>query len=73
MRGFPAIHGPGETLRLTGITEDITDRHMAEQARITQAEQQRDVLVREVHHRINNNLQGVIGLLRQRKQIHLSA
>lgn len=31
--------------------------------RIAAAEKQRDVLVKEVHHRIKNNLQGVIGLM----------
>ena len=30
--------------------------------------QQRDVLVREVHHRIKNNLQGVAGLLQHAAQ-----
>ncbi len=44
---------------------DITDSKQAEQARLTHEENQRNALVREVHHRIKNNLQGVIGLLRQ--------
>lgn len=38
--------------------------------RIAAAESQRDALVREVHHRIKNNLQGVIGLMRQHLTAH---
>src|SRR3970040_1533417 len=46
-----------------GIAEDITDSKRAEQERLTHALRQRDALVREVHHRIKNSLQGVVGLL----------
>jgi PAS domain S-box-containing protein len=44
---------------------DITASKQAEQERLVHEASQRDALVREVHHRIKNNLQGVIGLLRQ--------
>ena len=47
------------------VIHDITDRQQAEQARLTHLEEQRDVLVREVHHRIKNHLQGLVGLLSQ--------
>jgi hypothetical protein len=50
---------------VAGYSEDITERRMKEQSRIRQAIEHRDTLIREVHHRIKNNLQGVIGLLRQ--------
>ncbi|OJU86552.1 MAG: hypothetical protein BGO13_03895 [Burkholderiales bacterium 66-5] len=51
---------------------DITDFEAA-QARQRHAEQaQRDALVREVHHRIKNNLQGVVGMLRMLAQQHPS-
>lgn len=39
-------------------------RQHAEAERLAHAQRQRDTLVREVHHRIKNNLQGVVGLLR---------
>ncbi|VAW64928.1 Two-component system sensor histidine kinase [hydrothermal vent metagenome] len=39
----------------------------SEEMRLSQAEKQRDELVREVHHRIKNHLQGLMGLLKQRK------
>ncbi|MDP3744988.1 MAG: PAS domain S-box protein [Methylotenera sp.] len=42
---------------------DITERRQAEQMRLLEVERQRDTLVREVHHRVKNSLQGMIGLL----------
>jgi hypothetical protein len=54
----------GEALAI-GIVEDITERRMSEESRLREAYRQRDALVREVHHRIKNNLQGVAGLLQQ--------
>ncbi|HYA60230.1 MAG TPA: PAS domain S-box protein, partial [Burkholderiaceae bacterium] len=53
------------SIRVFGIADDITERRAAEQQRLEEAVMQRDVLVREVHHRIKNNLQGVAGLLQQ--------
>jgi PAS domain S-box-containing protein len=50
-------------LRVFGVAEDVTERMAAEQQRLQDAVRQRDILVREVHHRIKNNLQGVAGLL----------
>jgi PAS domain S-box-containing protein len=50
-------------VRVFGVAEDVTERMAAEQQRLEDAVRQRDILVREVHHRIKNNLQGVAGLL----------
>jgi two-component sensor histidine kinase len=47
------------------VATDVTEQRVAEQARLQAAIEQREVLVREVHHRIKNNLQGVAGLLQQ--------
>lgn len=47
------------------FARDISDRVGREAQRLTEVKEQRDVLVREVHHRIKNHLQGVVGLLRQ--------
>ncbi|MDP2810817.1 MAG: PAS domain S-box protein [Rhodocyclaceae bacterium] len=47
------------------VIRDITERKRAEAQRLTEARQQRDTLVREVHHRIKNNLQSVAGLLQR--------
>jgi PAS domain S-box-containing protein len=51
------------SIRVFGVAEDITQRMAAEARRLDEAVRQRDLLVREVHHRIKNNLQGVAGLL----------
>lgn len=52
------------------VASDVTGQRAAEQARLQAAIAQRDVLVREVHHRIKNNLQGVAGLLQQHAERH---
>lgn len=52
------------------IFRDITARKRAEEERLMQAKAHRETLVREVHHRIKNNLQGVMGLLRQHATRH---
>jgi len=46
-----------------GFIADITERKNAELIQFQQMEAQRNALVREVHHRIKNNLQGILGLL----------
>jgi two-component sensor histidine kinase len=47
------------------VATDVTEQHAAQEARLEAAIAQREMLVREVHHRIKNNLQGVAGLLQQ--------
>lgn len=55
----------GDTVLAHGIFRDVTARRQAEEQRLAREKKQRDALVREVHHRIKNSLQGVAGLLRQ--------
>jgi len=55
----------GEVIGSVGVAQDITELREAEARRLEYARQQRDALVREVHHRIKNHLQGLAGLLRQ--------
>lgn len=55
----------GRPLCGLAMIEDITEMRRAEEQRIQREQQQRDALVREVHHRIKNNLQSVVGLLEQ--------
>lgn len=64
MRSFLLRDAAGEMM-CAGITKDISERKLAERARLAACQAQRDALVREVHHRIKNTLQGVVGLLRQ--------
>ncbi len=49
---------------------DTTDSRRQEQQRLHNEAALRNTLVREVHHRIKNNLQGITGLLRQFAQKH---
>ena len=57
--------GAGTASQLLLVATDVTEQRAAEVARLQAAIAQREVLVREVHHRIKNNLQGVAGLLQQ--------
>ncbi len=47
------------------VATDVSEQRAAEQARFDAAISQREMLVKEVHHRIKNNLQGVAGLMQQ--------
>lgn len=60
----------GDQRLAQGIFRDVTERERLAEERIAQAKQHRDTLVREVHHRIKNNLQGVVGLLREHANAH---
>lgn len=53
----------GMPLRAQGTMQDISQRKESEELRLAQAREQRDTLVREVHHRIKNHLQGLASLL----------
>ena len=68
-RCFPLVDASGERM-VAGIAKDVTGRKEAERRRLDAAVAQRDALVREVHHRIKNNLQGITGMLRQLAVAH---
>ncbi|MGM9512678.1 PAS domain S-box protein [Roseateles sp. DB2] len=57
--------GASEPEQLLMVASDVTEQRAAEAARLEAAIAQRELLVKEVHHRIKNNLQGVAGLLQQ--------
>ena len=50
---------------LQSIFIDLTERKCLEAQRLAEEAAHRNTLVREVHHRIKNNLQGIVGVLRQ--------
>jgi len=60
-----ADDGFGDAGQVMLLASDVTEQRAANEARLREAIAQREVLVREVHHRIKNNLQGVAGLLKQ--------
>jgi two-component sensor histidine kinase len=62
--------GAGVAAQVLLVASDVTEQRVAEQARLRAAIDQRELLVREVHHRIKNNLQGVAGLLQQNAARH---
>ena len=61
-RAFPWRDEHGNRL-VYGITEDITERKELEQLREERRVAERELLTREIHHRIKNSLQGVAGML----------
>jgi PAS domain S-box-containing protein len=65
-RYLPLAAGPARAPdQLLLVATDVTEQRAAQEARLEAAIAQREMLVKEVHHRIKNNLQGVAGLLQQ--------
>ncbi len=50
-------------IKIVGTFQDITEAKLLELQRVQSEIDHRNTLVREVHHRIKNNLQGVSGIL----------
>lgn len=65
-RKVPVLDNQGRPWLLVAIAEDITERKQMETRRLAREIAQRETLIREVHHRLKNNLQGIAGLLRMR-------
>ncbi|HKJ87552.1 MAG TPA: PAS domain S-box protein, partial [Gammaproteobacteria bacterium] len=55
----------GQVSHFVSSSRDVTEKVAAERMRREEEKAHRDALVREVHHRIKNHLQGLVGLLRQ--------
>lgn len=60
---FPVRDAEGKPYCMAGLTEDITEREELE-ASLRAALQEKDALLREIHHRVKNNLQLISSLLR---------
>jgi two-component system, sensor histidine kinase len=61
--GFPIRDASGEVIRVGGICRDITEWVAIEQERERNLEE-RELMLREINHRVKNNLQVVTSLLR---------
>lgn len=69
MRVFPVRDANGAVYRAAAIAEDVTEEHLANAAmsrardEIQRSLAEKSVLLREIHHRVKNNLQVVSSLL----------
>ncbi|MBZ2172425.1 sensor histidine kinase [Nitratidesulfovibrio sp. SRB-5] len=61
-RAFPVRDGEGNVYRVAGLAEDVTARRTAEEG-IRASLREKEILLREVHHRVKNNLQLIVSLL----------
>ncbi len=60
----------GQAWQIIGFARDTTDRMLAEERRRTRDDALRSALVKEVNHRIKNNLQSVVLLLQHHAENH---
>lgn len=69
-RWFPIFDQSSRATCIAGIALDVTTRKEAEDKRLAMAKKHKETLIREIHHRIKNHLQGVTGLLSNRAHSH---
>ena len=66
-RSFPIKDEFGKLYRIAGIAEDVSDRKVAI-AQIQASLQEKEILIKEIHHRVKNNMQVISSLLELQSQ-----
>lgn len=61
-RAFPIVNVSGEVYRVAGVIDDVTVRKQALE-QIKTSLQDKEVLLKEIHHRVKNNMQVITSLL----------
>ena len=61
----PVLDAGGHVTGIAGMSRDVTGRKLADAQRMARDAALRTALVKDVHHRIKNNLQGVITFVEQ--------
>ncbi len=61
---IPDIRADGSVEGWFVVCADVTEKRRTEEDRLSEERRLRDALVAEVHHRVKNSLQSVVGLLR---------
>ena len=61
-RAFPITNESGEVYRVAGVVDDVTERKQSLE-QITTSLHEKEVLLKEIHHRVKNNMQVITSLL----------